>query len=95
MRDKFGKPVYRLDLAWPEYRVGLEYDGVDHLDRSRQRHDLERRAWLSDAGWQVLYVTDIDIYRQYARMIARLHKRIHRDHARSIDDTPDGTLLSA
>lgn len=93
--DRSGKPVYRLDLAWPEFKVGLEYDGIDHLDRNRQRHDLERRAWLSDAGWRILYVTDTDIYSQHARMIARLEHRIRRDHAKSIDDTPYGTILSA
>jgi hypothetical protein len=93
--DRLGNRIYRLDLAWPDYRVGLEYDGIDHLDRSRQRRDLERRAWLSDAGWRVLYVTDVDIYRQHARMIARLDRRIHRDHAESICDTPYRTILSA
>jgi hypothetical protein len=93
--DKLDNRVYRLDLAWPDYRVGLEYDGIGHLDRARQRHDLERRAWLSDAGWRILYVTDIDIYRQQARMLTRLDRQIRRDHAESIGDTPYGTILSA
>jgi very-short-patch-repair endonuclease len=82
VRNSAGVPIYRLDLAWPEYRVGLEYDGSDHLSRTRQRKDIERRSWLFQAGWRVLWVTDIDVYRQYLRMIARLWDLIRaRDHA--------------
>jgi very-short-patch-repair endonuclease len=83
--DSAGQPIYRLDLAWPEYKVGLEYDGVDHLDRVRQRRDLERRAWLAAAGWRVLWVTDLDIYRQYDRMLRRLEQFmiLPGDHAQT------------
>jgi hypothetical protein len=81
VRNSFGAPVYRLDLAWPEQRVGLEYDGADHLSRERQRHDLERRAWLAGRGWRILWVTDVDVYRQYYVMIDRLRDLLrHSDH---------------
>ena len=81
-RNSAGTPVYRLDLAWPDYRVGLEYDGSDHLTRMRQRSDIERRAWLMQTGWRVLWVTDVDIYRYHVRMIARLRQLIQSgDHA--------------
>ena len=76
VRDAAGLGIYRLDLAWPEYRVGLEYDGVDHQDRARQRHDLERRAWLAEHKWRVLWVTDLDVYRLYERMINRVRSML-------------------
>jgi very-short-patch-repair endonuclease len=72
VRDGHGTGVFRLDLAWPEYRVGLEYDGAEHQDRMRQRHDLERRAWLAQRDWRMLSVTDIDVYRLHHRMIERV-----------------------
>lgn len=54
LTDATGSPTYRLDLAWPEYRVGLDYDGAHHLDRRRQRADIERRNWLVQTGWTVV-----------------------------------------
>jgi len=71
--DGLGRQIYRLDLGWPERKVGLEYDGVDHLDKPRQRHDIERQAWLSANGWRILHVTDVDVYRLHHRMITRLN----------------------
>ncbi|HEX3812213.1 MAG TPA: hypothetical protein VHX59_05155 [Mycobacteriales bacterium] len=100
VRDHHGKPIYRLDLAWPEYRVGLEYDGVDHLDRARQRSDIERRAWLTQNGWRILWVTDVDVYRAHVRMVARVRRLIQAtpdlgDHAEMVRDTPYGRTISA
>jgi hypothetical protein len=49
--DLDGHERYRLDFAWPEARVAVEYDGyVAHLDRAARdgarQADLERRGWL-------------------------------------------------
>lgn len=79
--DQRGRPIYRLDLAWPEYRVGLEYDGIDHLDRGRQRSDIERRAWLTQNGWRTLWVTDVDVYRAHVRMVNGIRRLIQTSPA--------------
>lgn len=70
--DGNGRPIYRLDLAWPEYLLGLEYDGADHLSKQQQRADLERRGWLLERGWRLISVTDTDVYRTYGRMLDRV-----------------------
>jgi very-short-patch-repair endonuclease len=44
---------YRLDLAYPEYRLGVEYDGADHRTQRRARLDLIREAALTAAGWRI------------------------------------------
>jgi very-short-patch-repair endonuclease len=43
--------VYRLDLAWPEHRIALEYNGYAvHVGREvedeRRAKDLRRRGWI-------------------------------------------------
>jgi very-short-patch-repair endonuclease len=52
-----GVPTYRLDLAYPQARIAIEYDGRDHHtspeDRSR---DEARRTWLRGRGWTVVVV---------------------------------------
>jgi hypothetical protein len=54
----------RLDLAYREKRVGLEYDGASHLSRDRLRADRQRMNWLASRGWRMRYFTDHDLYRR-------------------------------
>lgn len=49
--DIDGTEIYRLDYAWPEFRVAVEYDGyaahVERADRDAARDaDLRRRGWI-------------------------------------------------
>lgn len=51
-----GRVVARLDLGWPERRVGLEYDGQVHVTPEQVRIDLRRHNLVREAGWRVLQV---------------------------------------
>lgn len=56
--DHHGRQVYRLDLGWEEYRLGIEYDGEEfHSGRAALIHDLRRRERLgAQFGWHVVGV---------------------------------------
>lgn len=55
--DVDGVPTYRLDFAWPQRRVCVEYDGIQAHDSPEQRRaDEERRAWLRAHGWTIIVV---------------------------------------
>jgi very-short-patch-repair endonuclease len=45
------------DLAWPRFKVAVEYDGHWHADPDRLHHDRQRLNQLVGAGWVVLHVT--------------------------------------
>ena len=62
--DRYGRPLYRLDLADERLRVAAEYDGSSHLDRDRLRSDRARHNFLASQGWRMRYFTDVDIYRR-------------------------------
>jgi very-short-patch-repair endonuclease len=48
----------RVDMGWREWRVAVEYDGVQHwTDRRQRAWDLERVAQLEAAGWVVVRVS--------------------------------------
>ncbi|WBC12809.1 hypothetical protein O7600_16635 [Micromonospora sp. WMMA1998] len=49
--------VLHPDLAWPEFRVAVEYDGQWHADPDRTHLDRRRLNQLVGAGWLVLHVT--------------------------------------
>lgn len=62
--DRYGRMLYRLDLADERLRVAAEYDGESHLDRERMRSDRARHNYLAAQNWRMRYFTDIDIYRR-------------------------------
>jgi very-short-patch-repair endonuclease len=45
---------YRLDLAFPDVLIAVEYDGAEHRLQARARRDLAREADLASAGWRIL-----------------------------------------
>lgn len=51
-----GRPIFRLDLAYPHARVAVEYDGEEFHDKSdeQREHDRQRRKWLRDRGWKII-----------------------------------------
>ncbi|SCL40179.1 Very-short-patch-repair endonuclease [Micromonospora pallida] len=49
--------VLHPDLAWPEFRVAVEYDGQWHADPEQLHRDRRRLNQLVNAGWLVLHVT--------------------------------------
>jgi hypothetical protein len=50
--DECGRLFARLDMGWPEYRVGVDFDGAHHWTDAKQRSwDIERYAKLPELGW--------------------------------------------
>jgi very-short-patch-repair endonuclease len=63
--------IARLDLAWPERKVAIEYDGAHHLSRRQHSRDLERHNRLRAAGWTVLQV-DAAQFARFDAIVATL-----------------------
>ena len=50
--------VARVDLAWPDLKIAVEYDGVWHAGSQQQiHHDRKRLNRLLASGWIVIHVT--------------------------------------
>ncbi|WP_245950066.1 DUF559 domain-containing protein [Saccharothrix carnea] len=83
IRDLDDREVWRLDFAWPDARVAVEYDGyaahVDKAEADRARdEDLRRR------GWKVLRadVSDLrDPTRLFGQLSVELSAPERRTHA--------------
>ncbi len=63
--------VARVDLAYPELRIAIEYDGLWHAERRAFLDDRRRLNRLVAAGWVVLHVTVEDL-RHPERLDARV-----------------------
>ncbi|SOC47202.1 Protein of unknown function [Blastococcus aggregatus] len=55
--------VARVDFAWPERKVALEYDGSWHAEPGQFAKDRRRLNRLREAGWVVVFVTAEDLRR--------------------------------
>ncbi len=67
--------VARVDLAWPDAMLVVEYDGDHHRDRATWVKDLRRREELERLGWTVLVVTAADVSAP-DRLVARVRSRL-------------------
>ncbi len=52
-----GRFVARVDFAWPDRKVALEYDGLWHAEPGQFAKDRARLNALQAAGWRVVFVT--------------------------------------
>jgi very-short-patch-repair endonuclease len=81
LRDGRGRFVARLDFAYPQCRVAVEYDGAWHF--GRRREDDRRRDAVRALGWIVIVVSADDIYGNAAgvcaRVAAALESSVERD----------------
>lgn len=67
--DDRGRFIGCVDLAYPERKIAIEYQGVLHSDHYAA--DVERIAALRAAGWTVIEVTSA-LFAQPDRMIERV-----------------------
>jgi very-short-patch-repair endonuclease len=62
VRDRSGRFLGRVDLAFPDARVAIEYEGDYHrTERDRWRKDMSRIRRLESAGWRVIRVNADDL----------------------------------
>lgn len=73
LRDEDGHIVYRLDLAFAQVKVAVEYDGRQHAEDTRQwGQDLTRREDLDGLGWRLIVCRAADVYNTPAQTVARV-----------------------
>ena len=56
-----GEFLGRVDLAWPEYRLIVEYEGAHHFDDLQIRRDDRRYERLVAAWWRVIRLSAPDL----------------------------------
>ncbi|WP_217584551.1 hypothetical protein [Microbacterium sp. GbtcB4] len=72
-----GRFLARVDLAYPECRIAIEYEGDGHrTDRDRWRIDIRRQRDLEDHGWLVIRVTELDLRDGGAALAARVRRAL-------------------
>lgn len=70
------KSIARVDLAWPEQRVAVEYDGYWHAAPEQLRQDRARLNRILTAGWLVIHVTNDRLRRDVPGLVAEIRQAI-------------------
>jgi very-short-patch-repair endonuclease len=66
-----GRFVARVDLAYPEHRLAVEYDGEWHGRPGELARDRRRSRQLLAANWRVIGVTAADLH-QPAKVVEQI-----------------------
>jgi very-short-patch-repair endonuclease len=74
-----GTLVLHPDLAWPDLRLVIEYEGDEHRESKRRfRADIRRREKFEAAGWRVIRVTADDLGEELDAFIERVRTIVSR-----------------
>ena len=66
-----GRWLGEVDLAWPEHRLIVEYEGPHHFDELQIVKDDRRYASFVAAGWRVIRLGSAEI-RDMVAVVARI-----------------------
>jgi hypothetical protein len=78
VHDLDGVLIGRADMAWPDKKVLVEFDGNVHRDRDVFINDLRRQNRLIAAGWAVLRFSSADVLGHPERVIAAVRAALVR-----------------
>jgi very-short-patch-repair endonuclease len=70
--------VVHPDIAWDEYRVGVEYDGGWHADDDQLDLDRKRLNQLMGAGWNILHVTSRRLNRDFPGILREVREALRQ-----------------
>ncbi|MDQ0371436.1 endonuclease domain-containing protein [Catenuloplanes indicus] len=74
VRTPDGRSVGRVDLAYPELRIVLEYEGDHHRDPATYRKDIARFNRIQETGWLALRFTADDVFTRPQKIIEEVRR---------------------
>ena len=71
--NQWGRVVRRIDMGWPDWMVGAEYDGEQHFKNPDDySNDIDRLEFLAAKGWKIVRVSSTQLRYQRAKVVARV-----------------------
>jgi very-short-patch-repair endonuclease len=76
IQDERARTAVWLDLAYPEYRIGIEYDGEVHTAPDAVLRDIGRHTALLDKGWRVYRYTKLDVLQRPELIVEQIGRAL-------------------
>jgi len=78
VHDAHGTFLGRLDLAFSDCKLAVEYDGAWHGEGDQPRLDQRRRSALEADGWEFVIVTRDHLYGDASALVATVQSALLR-----------------
>lgn len=76
--DRDGR-LWRVDFAWPDQLLAVEYDGYDwHSGPDDFTKDRQKRAALHELGWTAMSIVSDDVRKRQREMVRRIDHLLAR-----------------
>lgn len=78
IRSESGMFIACADLAYPDRRLAIEYEGDGHRERAQFEHDINRFARMEEHRWRAVRLTSEHVFRiprEAIRRILRAYRR--------------------
>jgi len=77
--DRRGRLIGCSEIAYPRYRLALEYEGDHHRTGTAQwNRDIEKYRHYEQNGWEVIRVTGMLLYRRHHELREQLFEALIR-----------------
>jgi hypothetical protein len=78
---KQGHKPRRIDMGWPRWKIGVEYDGEQHFTNPHDyADDIERLEFLAAQGWIIVRVSARQLRFDRAGIIRRVRNALELRH---------------
>jgi very-short-patch-repair endonuclease len=79
VRNAYGRVVRRIDMGFPEWKVGVEYDGEQHFTNPDDYAvDIERLEFLATMGWTIVRVSARQLRYERSQIVRRVEAALSR-----------------
>jgi very-short-patch-repair endonuclease len=76
VQDPVARTAVWLDLAYPDRRIGIEYEGEQHARPEDVLRDVGRYTRLVDAGWRIYRYTKYEIREERDKIVAQITRAL-------------------
>lgn len=78
VQDMRARTAIWLDMAWPELKIAIEYEGDGHAAQEVVLRDVCRYTRLVDDGWRIYRYTKYEVYGEPRKIITQLTRARQR-----------------
>jgi Protein of unknown function (DUF559) len=85
VKNDYGKVVRRIDMGYPLWKVGVEYDGEQHFTNPDDyANDIERLEFLASKGWNIVRVSARQLRYERQQIVDRVRSALARAGAQYV-----------